>query len=255
MKKKKNFIVLIAIALLFILAVPVSAASGTMKLNRTQVSMYVTESTTIRALDSRGKTKSASWRSSNTRIATVKNGVITAKKAGTVTITATSNGVKRSCKVTVRSDWYQKVLRSYGASYRVRHNWDGKLTTVYRRNFSRYRLIDINNDGIKELMLHNYPWAVFFTYYKGKVTPLIYGSTRGAYLKGQYLTIKTGTSSENICRTYILQNGKVKQIINYFHTTSSAYPVPIYEVNGKRYSKTAFFKVYNKYMNNAKYLF
>ena len=39
MKKKKNFIVLIAIALLFILAVPVSAASGTMKLNRTQVSM------------------------------------------------------------------------------------------------------------------------------------------------------------------------------------------------------------------------
>ena len=152
-------------------------------------------------------------------------------------------------------NWYQKVLRSYGASYRVRNNWDGKLTTVYRRNFSRYRLIDINNDGIKELMLHNYPWAVFFTYYKGKVTPLIYGSTRGAYLKGQYLTIKTGTSSENICRTYILQNGKVKQIINYFHTTSSAYPVPIYEVNGKRYSKTAFFKVYNKYMNNAKLLF
>ena len=77
MKKKKNFIVL-AIALLFILAVPVSAASGTMKLNRTQVSMYITESTAIRALDSRGKTKSASWKSSNTRIATVKNGVVTA---------------------------------------------------------------------------------------------------------------------------------------------------------------------------------
>ena len=52
-----------------------------------------------------------------------------------------------------------------------------------------------------------------------------------------------------------IHNGKVKQIINYFHTTSSAYPVPIYEVNGKRYSKTAFFKVYNKYMNNAKLLF
>ena len=51
MKKKKNFIVL-AITLLFILAVPVSAASGTMKLNKTRVSMYVTESTTIKALDS-----------------------------------------------------------------------------------------------------------------------------------------------------------------------------------------------------------
>ena len=97
MKKKKNFIVLAAIALLFILAVPVSAASGTMKLNRTQVSMYVTESTTLKALDNRGRTKTASWRSSNTRIAMVRNGVVTAKKAGTVTITATSNGIKRSC--------------------------------------------------------------------------------------------------------------------------------------------------------------
>ena len=67
MKKKKNFIVLIAIALLFILAVPVSAASGTMKLNKTRVSMYVTESTTLKALDSRGKTKSASWRRSEER--------------------------------------------------------------------------------------------------------------------------------------------------------------------------------------------
>ena len=98
MKKKKNFIVLAAIALLFILAVPVSAASGTMKLNRTQVSMYVTESTTLKVLDSRGRTKTASWRSSNTRIATVRNGVVTAKKAGTVTITATSNGIKEAVR-------------------------------------------------------------------------------------------------------------------------------------------------------------
>lgn len=137
----------------------------------------------------------------------------------------------------------------------MRNNWDGKLTTVYRRDFSKYRLLYINNDGIKELMLHDYPWAVFFTYYKGKVTPLIYGSTRGAYLKGKYLTIVTGTSSENTCRTYVLQNGKLKQIINYFHTTSSAYRVPIYKVNGKKCSKAAFYKVYNKYKNNAKLLF
>ena len=137
-EKEEKFYCTYCYCIIVYIAVPVSAASGTMKLNKTRVSMYVTESTTLKALDSRGKTKSASWRSSNTRIATVKNGVITAKKAGTVTITATSNGVKRSCKVTIRSDWYQKVLRSYGASYRVRNNWDGKLTTVYRRNFSRY---------------------------------------------------------------------------------------------------------------------
>ena len=101
------------------------------------------------------------------------------------------------------------IASSLGVTGWVRNNWDGKLTTVYRRNFSRYRLIDINNDGIKELMLHNYPWAVFFTYYKGKVTPLIYGSTRGAYLKGQYLTNKKQEHRQRIYAAhYILTEWK-----------------------------------------------
>ncbi len=42
------------------------------------------------------------WRSSKSSIASVKNGVITAKKPGTVTITATVNGKVFRCVVTVR---------------------------------------------------------------------------------------------------------------------------------------------------------
>lgn len=46
--------------------------------------------------------KAVAWKSSNTKVATVKAGTVTAKKAGTTTITATVAGKKASCKVTVK---------------------------------------------------------------------------------------------------------------------------------------------------------
>jgi uncharacterized repeat protein (TIGR02543 family) len=48
------------------------------------------------------QSKTMTWTSSNTKVATVKNGKITAINGGTATITAkTSNGKKATCKVTV----------------------------------------------------------------------------------------------------------------------------------------------------------
>ena len=46
--------------------------------------------------------KDVSWTSSNTKVATVKNGTILAKGAGTATITAMVNGKKATCAVTVK---------------------------------------------------------------------------------------------------------------------------------------------------------
>lgn len=46
--------------------------------------------------------KDISWTSSNTKVATVKNGTVLAKGAGTATITAMVNGKKATCAVTVK---------------------------------------------------------------------------------------------------------------------------------------------------------
>lgn len=48
-----------------------------------------------------GKTQKITWKSGNTKVVTVKNGKLTAKKAGEATVTATANGVSDTVKVTV----------------------------------------------------------------------------------------------------------------------------------------------------------
>lgn len=84
-------------------------ADGTIasiKLNYTKYSLEVGQSKTFVATTSPESTaKSVKWYSSNNKIATVSSsGKVTAVKAGTVTITAkTSNGLKATCKVTVKA--------------------------------------------------------------------------------------------------------------------------------------------------------
>lgn len=233
-------------------AVPYVYGNSTIKLNKTKVSMYITDTCLLKVSTNLKKLK---WTSSNAKVATVKNGKIVAKSVGTTRITVSANGIKTTCQVTVRGDWYKKVLNSQ-ASYRMRNLWRDQYETVYRRDFNKYCVVDINHDGIKELTLYAHPKIAIFTYYKGKVRPLIYNSfSRGVYLKNDFLTFICGTSSENTCFTYILSGGNLKEVINYFHTTSSAYPVPGYKINGKKCSKTVFYNIYNKYMVNGHYLY
>lgn len=224
------------------------------KLDSSSISLYVKDSTYISASVS-GKSSKVTWKTSNSSVATVdSNGKVTGKKAGTCKITASANGKKATCIITVKDNWYQKVLSS-SASYKIKGAYDGKTYTISRNSFNEYRLFDIDKDGTKELMLYKRPVAAVFTYYKGKVVPLTYSSfTRSICLKGKYFALVRGTSSENTCYVFTLKNGKLKKIGEYFHTTSSAYPVPIYKINGKNCSKTTFFKTYDKYMKNATYL-
>lgn len=77
------------------------------KLNKTKVSLKKGKKLTLTATTTpkSANNHAVSWISSDKTIATVsKNGVVTAKKKGTVTITATAkdrSGKKASCKITV----------------------------------------------------------------------------------------------------------------------------------------------------------
>lgn len=72
----------------------------TPKISKTSVTLYEKASYTLKLLDTKQK---VTWKSSRTSVAVVSSGKITAKKAGTATITASVLGKKYSCKVTVKA--------------------------------------------------------------------------------------------------------------------------------------------------------
>lgn len=103
-------------------------------LNYTKYALEVGQSKTLVAVTSpESAVKSVTWYSSNNKIATVsKNGKVTAVKAGTVTITAkTSNGLKATCKVTVKEKSDTTVINSSA---------NGNITYVLNTNTKKFHL-------------------------------------------------------------------------------------------------------------------
>lgn len=108
MRKLKTKV--IALALVFAMGVSAPATLPTMnttsvahaasvKLSQTKVSLKVGQTKQLKLT---GTKKSVTWSTSKKSVATVsKSGKVTAKAAGTATITAKSNGKKYTCKVTV----------------------------------------------------------------------------------------------------------------------------------------------------------
>ena len=70
------------------------------KLNKSKLSMTVGENDTLKVTNGTGKVV---WKSSDTRVATVANGFVTAKGTGSTTITAVKNGKKLTCVVQVKA--------------------------------------------------------------------------------------------------------------------------------------------------------
>lgn len=76
-------------------------------LNKTEATLNVGDKLTLQATvsPSNATTKTVVWQSSNTSVATVSNGIVTAKAAGTATITVTTKdkSKKAACKITVKN--------------------------------------------------------------------------------------------------------------------------------------------------------
>lgn len=75
-----------------------------LKLNKTKSTIYTAGKKTVTLVPTIvGPSTKVTWKSDNTKIATVNSkGVVTAKKTGTVKITATANGIKKTCTVTIK---------------------------------------------------------------------------------------------------------------------------------------------------------
>lgn len=110
------------------------AAGKSVQLNRTTVTMNVYEGVQLRARVN-AKTVSAKWSSSNTKVATVsKTGLINAKAPGQAVITANINGVKKKCKVTVKSPYANAIKLLSGKWY----SYNSALKNQYYRVSNGY---------------------------------------------------------------------------------------------------------------------
>lgn len=106
MKRIKRFSILLFTAIFLIVFIPLPFTPGytvskaaTVKISKTSLTLVSGKTATLKIT---GTTKSVKWASSKKAVATVSSkGKVTAKSAGTATITATVNGKKYVCKVTV----------------------------------------------------------------------------------------------------------------------------------------------------------
>lgn len=103
MKKIKinKISVMFLVVIMIIGILPVRIVAATVKLNKPKATIYVGSSTTLKISGAKSKVK---WTTSNKKIATVtRKGKVTAKKAGTVTITAKLKKKSYKCKVIVKT--------------------------------------------------------------------------------------------------------------------------------------------------------
>lgn len=121
MKKVKKGIVLLLAMVLMISVLPVQAeATNKVKINKTNATVYVGSSTTLKISGTKAKVK---WSTSNKKIATVSsNGKVTGKKAGNATITAKVGKKTYKCKVTVKNPYLNKTKLSInvGQTYQLK---------------------------------------------------------------------------------------------------------------------------------------
>ena len=92
-----------------------AAQPASIKLNRTSVTLSLpsTKTAQLKATVT-GTSKKVTWKSSNTRVATVSStGKVTAKAAGKTVITASANGKTAKCTVTVKNIKVSKAKAEY----------------------------------------------------------------------------------------------------------------------------------------------
>ena len=178
--------------------------------------------------------------------------------------TTNNKGKSKQVKVSAsQKKWYKKVLNSKTGSYYVRY-YDGitlkNKKKVKRSDFIYYKLVDLNKDGIQELLLatdRNTTWkdnrVLLLTYYNGKVVPLICfegAGARGQQFINNKVLIFVNSGSDYSSRLYItVSKGKLKtlQHVAKYRMKDKIPYYTKYMVNNKKVSEAEYQKADLKY--------
>lgn len=119
---------------------PEETAVTCISLNAKKIVMGVKEKATLKAtVTGAGKGQKVTWKSDKTKIVTVSNaGKLTAKKAGTATITATAYGKSVSCKVTVKAA--PKKIRLNAKSKSLKKGKTFQIKASIPKNTASYKI-------------------------------------------------------------------------------------------------------------------
>ncbi|UWO23403.1 Ig-like domain-containing protein [Marvinbryantia formatexigens] len=146
----------------------ITVKNPTVKLNKSSATIYTSGTTSVQLKATvKGASQKVTWQSSNKAVAMVNSkGKVTAKKTGTVTITAKANGVIAKCKVTVKKKMQgvagrQEQHRKY-VNYIAKFDQKNKKSMeyckgiMYTGSFSArtyFAFADIDGNGIDECIV------------------------------------------------------------------------------------------------------
>lgn len=239
------FSVILAAALLMSLTAPLNVAAA-VKMNRTKVTLAVKQKTSLTV---EGTSKKPSWTSSNSAVASVSGGVVTARKEGSAVITAKIGSKKYTSKITVTGN-YKKLYKKF-------------LETTPDAKW--YYVLDINKNGLPDLITCTgefFDQYKVYTVYKGKVVYTgYYGIRGGAAHTLHYVSGSKGLLSENWTNgvggihdnLYTLSGTKFantkyayKDMYGYQTGTDSAHTKKVSKSTYESYIKK-YFKITNTY--------
>ena len=138
--KVKHFLTGLMTAV-FILSISISVSASSISLSKSSITLLEGQSKTITATVT-GSSRTVKWSSSDTKVAIVNSGTISARGAGTCYIRATANGKTKSCKIIVKPGKWRAAYANFLKKNKTTNTSDNRFLLAY-----------IDNNEVPELVL------------------------------------------------------------------------------------------------------
>lgn len=250
LQKKSRWLLTLLTVLVFALGIPAQAAW--IGLSKSSLKLAVQQSTVLSVT---GTTKQATFTSSNTKVAAVgkKSGRVSAKKAGTATITAKIGKKAYRCKVTVTEGEYKKLYREFLAAN--------------SRSCGKFYVLNVDKKGVPELITIPKGTGAIIQYdvYTIKNNKVVLAGTYAAKGMGAYVSYSAkskalyasgwinyiggawgklyGISGYKLVQTHYMRGESNLRTVYYTGKNAAS---------AKKVSRSAYEKYFNKYYKGYK---